>query len=326
MVLSAFICMYSKRQHTVVSFIIPIKFIKEIMNTNLRKVQCVGIFLFAIIFALIRLPVKVNASVIINEFYPKSSEWVEFYNASSDAEDLANYVFDDDSDFNSDTESKNKISLLGIVQPQSLCYWDLSAYLNDAGDTPTLFKSDGTTVDSYTYSSSTVDKSYSRIPDGGEWQVDQIPTKITVSCMSLAPTSTPTPSPTPIPTSTNTPYPTSTPTNKPTPTYTPTPTPIGTSPLTPTPSNGIPTVQSTRQALFTDALQDDTGKLSDTSGTSSGETLGSMDVQGGENQPSGKAVIITLLLIGCGSAMLSIVYLLKKHLHQQGKDETEIFS
>lgn len=295
------------------------------MNTILQKVQCVGIFLFAIIFASICLPLKVNASVIINEFYPKSSEWVEFYNASSDAEDLANYVFDDDPDFNSDIESKNKISLIGILQPQSLCYWDLNAYLNDAGDTPTLFKSDGTTVDSYTYSSPTVDKSYSRIPSGGEWQVDQIPTKITISCMSLAPTSTPTSSPTPTPTPTNTPYPTSTPTNKPTPTYTLTPTPKITSPLTPAPSNSIRTVQSTPQVLFTDTL-DDTGKLSDNSDSSSGETLGSMDVRGVENQSSRKAIIITLLLIGCGSAMLSIVYLLKKHLHQQGEDATEIFS
>jgi len=166
------------------------------------------------LFLLFLFPGVTNAQVI-NEFVPDANpEWVEFYNETTASIDLSSYFFDDDTDFNSDSGNSGKIQLAGILPSLSTCYLDLTTYLNNGGDTPTLFNSNSL-VDSYTYSSSTQDKSYARVPDGGSWQPDQIPAKSTVRCSDLAP------SPSPSPTAT----PTSTPTPTPTPTKTPTPTP-----------------------------------------------------------------------------------------------------
>ena len=163
------------------------------------------------------------AAVAINEFLPAPSsgnkEWVEFYNPDSSTIDLSDYFFDDDSDFQSDSGSSGKIAIAGLLAPTSTCYWDLSTYLNNNGDTPTLFNTAGTTIDSYTYTKTTTDKSYVRVPDGGEWQADQAPTKSSANCLDLAPTPTPTPTATPTPT------PTSAPTSTPAPTTIPTITP-----------------------------------------------------------------------------------------------------
>ena len=164
-------------------------------------------------------PKPVFAEVVINEFLPKSSqEWVEFYNKGPLTEDLSNYFFDDDNDFNSDSGSSPKFKLAGILAPGTTCYWNVNSYLNDNGDTPTLFYSDGNLVDSYSYTTTVTDKSYSRIPYGGDWQSDQEPSKSAVECLSLVPSLTPTLTPTLTPpTPTLTPRPTSTPTLTPTP-------------------------------------------------------------------------------------------------------------
>lgn len=163
-----------------------------------------------------------HAAVVINEFLPAPSsgnkEWVEFYNPDSSTVDLSDYFFDDDTDFQSDAGSSAKIPVAGLLGSTSTCYWEMSTYLNNNGDTPTLFNTAGTTIDSYAYTKTTTDKSYARVPDGGEWQADQAPTKSPANCLDLAPTPTPTPtpSPTPTPTATPTPTPTATPTVKPT--------------------------------------------------------------------------------------------------------------
>ncbi|MBI4089618.1 MAG: lamin tail domain-containing protein [Candidatus Levybacteria bacterium] len=173
------------------------------------------------------------SELVINEFLPNppsgSPEWVEFYNTSSASIDLSDYYFDDDVSFDSDTGSSAKIALSGILPASQTCYWDLSSYLNNNGDSPTLFKVENnisTTVDIYSYSSSSAELTYARIPDGGSWNTSQQPTKASAKCLDLAPTSTPTPTSTPVPTNTPTPTsaPTSTPTNTPIPTKTPTPT------------------------------------------------------------------------------------------------------
>ena len=163
---------------------------------------------------------ETNAQVVINEFLPNSSqEWVEFYNPGASRIDLSEYVFDDDVDFNSDSGSSVKVELLGLIDPQSACFWEFSSYLNNGNDSPTLFRSDATIIDSYTYTQSAPEKSFSRIPDGGEWQVDQSPTKSTQRCLDSAPTPTPSPTlsptPSPIPTKTPTPKPTLSPTKTP---------------------------------------------------------------------------------------------------------------
>ena len=182
------------------------------------------------ILILILVAGHVSAQVVINEFVPDANpEWVEFYNKDQNSADLSEYFFDDEADFDSDEGSSEITSLFGILGPTQACYWNLSTYLNNDEDTPTLFSEDGDIVDTYTYAQPAEDKSYARIPDGGEWQVGQTPTKVTTNCSNLAPTptSTPTlsPSPTPTPTLTPTPTPTPKPTLTPKPTFSPTPKP-----------------------------------------------------------------------------------------------------
>jgi len=202
----------------------------------------------AIFFIFLIFPSSISAEVVINEFLPNASqEWVEFFNKGNASENLFEYYFDDDTDYNDDIGS-NKFQLLGILGANSSCYWNLSTFLNNDEDTPTLFKNDGSQIDSYHYSNPVVDKSYSRIPDGDLWQVDQTPLKASVSCQSLAPTSTP--SPTPTPTSTPTPTPTKTPT--PVPTKSPTPKPTIKPSESPdgTPSDFESSVLSAREDLI----------------------------------------------------------------------------
>lgn len=178
------------------------------------------LFLLFLVF-----PPIAKAQVVINEFLPNSSqEWVEFYNSSGSTVDLSNYFFDDDNNFSSDSGNSPKIPLSGLLPTQPTCYWNLSTYLNNNGDTPTLFDLSGNIIDSYSYTTTTLDKSYSRVPDGGAWQQNVEPTKSSVSCSSLAPTPTPTETPTPTASPTASATPTNTPTATPTKTPTPKPT------------------------------------------------------------------------------------------------------
>lgn len=154
------------------------------------------------------------ADVFINEFIPNPGtgnlEWVEFYNTTNSTIDLSDYFFDDDGDFASDSGSSAKIALSGLLPSLYTCFWEMPSFLNNNGDSPTLFKIDTTIMDTYTYSSSSAGFSYMRIPDGGEWYFTQTPTKSTSKCIDLAPTPTPTSAPTstPTPTATKTPTPT----------------------------------------------------------------------------------------------------------------------
>lgn len=194
-------------------------------------IKAICIIIFCSSFFLVILPraLEIHAQVVINEFLPKpvsgEREWVEFYNKGNNTENLSNYFFDDDASFGTPEIGKSKFSLAGLLASASTCYWELDAsgYLNDTGDSPTLFNSDGSIADTYPYISTISGKSYSRIPDGGNWQENVDPTKSSTKCSDLAPTPTPTPTETPTPTASPTPTPT--PTNIPTATPTKTPTP-----------------------------------------------------------------------------------------------------
>jgi hypothetical protein len=173
------------------------------------------------------------ADIVINEFVPNpasnDTEWVEFYNTTNLTIDLSNYFFDDDTNFDSDAGSSTKVALYGILQGFQTCFWDLSSYLNNNGDSPTLLSlGNSSPVDTFTYSSSSAGMSYARNPDGGVWNLNQTPSKSQSKCTDLALTSTPTNSPTATstvtPTKTPTPIKTLTPTKSPTSTKTPTPT------------------------------------------------------------------------------------------------------
>lgn len=194
---------------------------------------------FALLIYFILTPAVQAADVLLNEFVanPQSgeSEWVEFYNTSSSTIDLSDYYFDDDSNFDSDSGNSTKIALAGLLPSSQTCFWELSSYLNNNGDTPSLFKT-GNTVDSYSYSSSSANLSYARVPDGGNWFILQTPTKASNKCIDLAPTNTltPTSSPTPIPSVTNIPTVTNKPTQTPTITKTISKTPSPTKEISPT--------------------------------------------------------------------------------------------
>lgn len=195
-------------------------------------------------------PRAVNAQVVINEFLPKPSsgnpEWVEFYNSGSSQVDLSDYYFDDDNNFSSDSGSLPKIAISGLLESQKLCYWELPNYLNNNGDTPTLFKTDGSTIDTYLYTTTVEDLTYARVPDGGSWQAGQISSKPIDKCFDLAPSPTPTPTvaPTssPIASSAPTAAPTKTPT--PSPTKTPTATSISTTLMKETPDLSVLALQT----------------------------------------------------------------------------------
>lgn len=125
---------------------------------------------------------------------------------------------------------------------------------------------------------------YYGLSQTGAWS-DNI---LTISLNQPDPTPTSTPTPTPTPTST--PTPTQGPTATPTPTKTPTPTPTKT--VTPTPTTGPTETMSPTQST-----------------TPKGEVLGS---QSEEAQGSIKPLIISLLLISLGTAILTIIFVIKR--------------
>lgn len=175
-------------------------------------------FIFFIIFFLISSSSVFASDVVLNEILanPNSGEkeWIEIYNSTDSSFDLSNYYFDDDElllvsgeiQKGSADPGSDPIKLDGILNSKSTCFVTFSSYLNNDKDKPTIFLSDGTVIDSYEYVDSVQNKSFSRVPDGAEWQVNQEPSKSNTECSSLAP----------IPTSTQSPTSTPTPTSKPT--------------------------------------------------------------------------------------------------------------
>lgn len=270
--------------------------------------------LLVVLFFFFITPPVFATDLFINEFLPAPSspstnpEWVEFYNSTAEKVDLSDYYFDDDTDFNSDSGNSPKVALSGILNPQETCYWNLSSYLNNNGDKPTLFKTDGTISDTYTYTQTSTDKSYSRVPDGGSWLADQNPTKSANSCIDLAPTPTPTLTPTPTPTPTNTPTPTATPTPSPTPTPTHAPTPIKTP--TPTPTK---TPTHTPTPTLTPTMNLDQPTTPSSVPVSPEATPVVLGVQEENQKPQTiRLIIIPILFISLGLAIIAGVLVWKK--------------
>jgi hypothetical protein len=152
--------------------------------------------------------------IVINEFMPNADqEWVEFYNRGEETLNLSQFYFDDDMDFNSDSGSSDKVQPHGYLEQGQECYLNLSTYLNNDEDNPTLFNSAGVILDTYHYTNTVPNRTYARVPNGEGWLSDQAPT-MGALCSDLGPFETPTSEPTtntPIPTTTSTSAPTSTP-------------------------------------------------------------------------------------------------------------------
>ncbi len=170
------------------------------------------------------------AQVVINEFCPNCDpEWVELFNLTSDPIDLEGWEISD-----GNTQSSDDITISGtlysstLIQPHGFFVIEHpKGWLNDSspGDTLKLFDNSTNTdpVDSFSYTSTQADKSYSRFPDGsGNFSANTTSTKGTANQPLPTSTPIPTPSPTPLPTPTPTSKPVNTPTPKPIASPTPT--------------------------------------------------------------------------------------------------------
>lgn len=156
--------------------------------------------------------------MVINEVFPNPSgpnteptEFIELYNSSAAAADITGFTLNDLVGTYTITGS---IAAYGFV---SFTKSTTNIGLNNGGDTITFKDSAGQPVDTFSYSSTIEDRSYSRIPDGnGDFVGNTSPTQ--ASANQSPPTVTPTPSPTPTPTPqpSNTPVPSLTPTTSPT--------------------------------------------------------------------------------------------------------------
>jgi endonuclease YncB( thermonuclease family) len=123
----------------------------------------------------------ISDELVINEVLPASGtqyskEFVEIYNPTDSAVDLSGYVLDD----YVDAGSSPYIIPSGMSIPaKGYFVWEPSNYYNNSGDDVTLKMPTGEIIDQYHYSSASADKSWARMPDGGNWSgvMDSTPTK-----------------------------------------------------------------------------------------------------------------------------------------------------
>lgn len=128
-------------------------------------------------------PSPTGSQVLINEFvahvgstFPQ--EWVEFYNPGSI--DLSSFYIDDDTNFDSDAGSSDKIPLTSLNTSNPLYPFQLlgTGFLNDGGDFVVLFAGDGTLIDQHQYLSDPgEDTAIGREPDGGSWKTCGVPSQ-----------------------------------------------------------------------------------------------------------------------------------------------------
>jgi hypothetical protein len=192
---------------------------------------------------------KVFAQVVINEFVPDAStEWIEFYNASTSADYIKSYYIDDDTDFLSDSGSSPKklLTSLNTFNP-TFPYIETSSFLNNSGDWVVLFDQNGTVLDKYQFNSDPgKDISIGRYPDNsGGFLTLAYSTKADANSAPPTPVPTDSPQPTPTPTITSAP----TPTPSPSPTKTPTPTPTKSPTPSPTPIKEIDPTESPEEEI-----------------------------------------------------------------------------
>lgn len=111
--------------------------------------------------------------VVVNEFLPApkslyTSEFVEIYNLTGKRLDLSGMYIDDVANGGG---APKTIPSGTIIEPYGFYVMDgFNNYLNNSGDDVRLLGTDMTTVyDTRSYSGSVYDKSYGRVPDGGNW-------------------------------------------------------------------------------------------------------------------------------------------------------------
>lgn len=142
-------------------------------------------------------------NIVLNEVYanhdaatsaPNDREWVELYNGTTTAIDVAGWSIGELTggtatlrtheiaascpQTNSAAYAQPYNGASTLIQPGGYLVVEFCAganYLHDNGDTVTLYDDGATLVDTYTYTSTIQGKSDARIPDGGAW-VDPVPT------------------------------------------------------------------------------------------------------------------------------------------------------
>jgi hypothetical protein len=98
------------------------------------------------------------------------------YNPTSNEVDIGGAIIDDIANGGgapSTLPAGTKIAAKGYF------VFERSSYFNNAGDDVRLLRPDGVEIDKFTYGSTATDKSWGRIPDGGNWSASQrsVPTK-----------------------------------------------------------------------------------------------------------------------------------------------------
>jgi len=168
-------------------------------------------FLFAFL-PLVLLPSAVSAAPLINELLPDPSgnentdEWVEIYNPDEISVDLAGYKLKDaaghelviTADFCS---GNTTVPAKGWLIVKRNNHADFS--LNNSGAETVQFwpaAEANNPLDSFTYTDTTVDKSWGRVPDGGGIAAEKLdPTPGQANAPAPTPTATPVPLQTPTP-------------------------------------------------------------------------------------------------------------------------------
>jgi len=240
----------------------------------------------------------IAADLVINEFVlapgTGNPEWVELYNASDSADYLKSYYLDDDTSFDSDTgnSAKKLLTNLNISNPHYPFFIFTSAILNNDGDSVVLFDPSGAVVDQYAYYDNPgSDVAIGRYPD-------QTGTFALLSSSSQGQTNA---APVPTPTFTPPPAPTNTPTS--TPTVTPTRTPTQTPTKTPT-----PTVKPSATATSMPSL---IASVSAVLGATDSPEIASVEADT-KTKTSVQPLIISLLFVGIGCGILSLVFVWQK--------------
>lgn len=218
------------------------------------------ILLFLIIPLFFVLPSKALAQVVINEVMPnpsgddKHNEWVELYNTSDITVEIIGYKLVDAAE-KSLIIDLSKTGSVAMIPPKS---WivvyrngDNSFSLNNDGEeTIKLFVSDLSTdpIDIFSYIDSSENKTWGRIPDGGQIYNQVLPPSLGLP--NTAPTPEPTTTPTQTPTSTPSPTPTKTASPTKTATATPKPTAIKTSTPKPSPTSTSTSESQSSESAF----------------------------------------------------------------------------
>jgi len=136
-------------------------------------------------------PAPFASGIVLNEFLPRPAaggqEFIELFNTSGAVADLSGWQLDD----GPGGTSPHTLPSSTLIQPGGFLAFDQSTTgvgLNDDGDTVRLLRPDGTAADEWAYQPApAAGVSVTRLPDGGAWRTDGIPTPGSANQVSAPP-------------------------------------------------------------------------------------------------------------------------------------------